>query len=219
MGVVKLCKLSESDLDAIDRAPTFSAVAASVAKGFAGADFAGYHVEFDLKFLTEECRRAGQDIDISSARVFDAARIFFRKHPRHLTDAVREYLGDAVTDGETFHGALADAIHAEHVLEAQLRRWSDVPRAPEALDVYCRNAPDGSIDRNGKIVWNGNDAALNFGKWKGVPLASVSRDYLSWAIGQDFPVDTKTILRDALAGKFPKKESQEAAHENRQAEF
>ena len=61
--------------------------------------------------------------------------IFHRKEPRDLTAAVRFYLD---RDHEGAHSAEADVTATAEVLDAQLERYSDLPRTVDELDGWLR---------------------------------------------------------------------------------
>ena len=39
---------------------------------------------------------------------------------------------------------------------------------------------------------------LSFGKNAGVPIAKLDRGYIEWMLEQNFPEDTKSVLRDLM---------------------
>ena len=64
------------------------------------------------------------------------------------------------------------------------------------------------VDSTGKIIWEGDEAAINFGKHKGQTLreiAKVEPDFFNWIMQKDFPQDVKDIIAKAEAGQFPVK--------------
>jgi DNA polymerase-3 subunit epsilon len=63
-----------------------------------------------------------------------------------------------------------------------------------------------ALDASGKVRWVGGEAVLGFGKHTGKPLrqlAADTPDYLRWILKADFPADTKRIIGEALAGRYP----------------
>lgn len=191
-------------------APRFADVAAEVVARLKGCDLGGFNVaRFDLPLLQAELVRAGKPLDMGGVHVVDAMAIYHAREKRDLASAVRLYLGRA-HDGA--HRAQADAEATLQVLEAQVRHYklaADVP----ALAVAGRSVE--GIDADGKFVWDGAEAVLAFGKYKGKSLRMVARGdagFLRWMLGATFAEDTKAVAREALAGRFPlRKESTRAA--------
>lgn len=74
----------------------------------------------------------------------------------------------------------------------------------EQLAEICNQPMPGFADRDGKLKWQGADLVFAFGKHQGMSLrAPEAPGYMRWMLGQDFPADTKDILRQILAGNFP----------------
>jgi len=178
--------------------PTFKQVARSLLELLEGADLAGFNVRrFDVPLLDRELRDCGLDLGLGGRRVVDAMTIFHRKEPRNLSAAVRFYLE---REHEGAHGAQADLTATLEVLEAQLERYTDLPRSVEELDVWTRTRPD-AIDEAGKFVRRGDDVVFAFGKHRGRSLRDVAAqapDYLDWVVGSDFPEDAKQLVREVL---------------------
>jgi DNA polymerase-3 subunit epsilon len=184
--------------------PTFRQIARGLLDFLEGADLAGFNVSrFDLPLLQRELADCGLDLGLQDRRVVDAMTIFHRKEPRDLEAAVRFYLG---RDHERAHSAEADVVATLEVLDAQLERYDDLPRATADLDAWTRRVPAGAIDRSGKFVFRDGEARLAFGKHQGHSLRQVAREapgYLEWIVQSDFPEDAKQVAERALRGDFP----------------
>jgi DNA polymerase-3 subunit epsilon len=184
--------------------PAFRKIARGLLAWLEGADLAGFNViRFDLPLLDREFRDCGLDLGIAGRRVVDAMVLFHRKEPRDLTAAVRFYL-DRSHEGA--HSAEADVAATADVLDAQLERYTDLPRTVSDLDRWSRAGRPGAVDRNGKFVWKDGEAVFSFGKHAGKPLrqaASQERGYLEWILQSDFPQDAKDLVDQALQGNFP----------------
>lgn len=195
-------------------APRFAALRPRVEELLAGADLLGFNMlSFDLPLLQRELRAAGGELDLTGRRLIDAMRIFHLKEPRHLSAAVRFYCGREM---EGAHDALADTVATLDVFDAQLARYDDLPRDPAALHELCNPRDDACLDATRKLRWNdAGEATLGFGKHKGKTLRELvasSRDYLEWMLRDDsFAPEVKAILRDALAGIFPRRPGADAA--------
>lgn len=186
--------------------PGFREQADAVVALLDGCDLAGFGVaRFDIPLLAEECARAGFLFNAEAVRVLDAQRIFHKKEPRDLTAAVAFYCGAAHPGA---HGAEADALAALNVIEAQLRKYPDLPPTMEGMNAYCSppRRPDWA-DRSGRLKWVNGELVINFGvqqlNRKLRDLAQSNSQFLKWMLKSDFPGDTKRIVADALAGRWP----------------
>ena len=184
--------------------PTFRQIARGLLEFLADADLAGFNVlRFDLPLLDREFRDCGLDLGVARRRVVDAMTIFHRMERRDLGAAVSFYLGRS---HEGAHAAEADVAATAEVLEAQLERYPDLPRAVEELDAWMRGGRTDGVDRSGKFVWKSGEVVLAFGKHQGKKLHRVAREdpgYLEWVSRSDFPEDAKRVASEALAGRFP----------------
>jgi len=184
--------------------PLFKDVAAQIAAVLDGCDLGGFGiVRYDVPILCQEFQRIGVAFTAKDRKLADALVIFHRQEPRDLKAAVRFYLK---RDFPGAHTAADDAEASRHVLEAQIDRYADVPPTVDELDLLCNPRDATWIDENGKLVWAGNEVQLSVGKYAGKTLREIVRsdpDYLKWMVKANFPEDTKSIIRKALAGKFP----------------
>jgi DNA polymerase-3 subunit epsilon len=185
----------------VSDAPAFRQEARGLLDVLKDADLAGFNVRrFDVPLLDREFRDCGLDLALGQRRIVDAMAIFHKKEPRDLSAAVRFFL-DREHAGA--HGADADVQASIEVLEAQLRRYPDLPRTVDALDAFCYPVPPGAVDRGGKFVLREGEVVFAFGRQKGRALsevARVQRDYLEWILKQDFPEDARTLVERALRG-------------------
>ncbi|MHC5210144.1 MAG: 3'-5' exonuclease [Planctomycetota bacterium] len=184
--------------------PTFDALAREVHAYLEGCDLSGFHVEaFDMPLLAHEFERVGIDFPSWSPRIVDTRTLFVLREPRGLAAALSFYCGREHVGA---HGAEADAVASADVLLAQIARYPDLPASVDALHAACHPVAPDAVDAAGKVRWVGGEAVLGFGKHTGKPLrqrAADTPDYLRWIMGADFPPDTKRIIGDALAGRFP----------------
>jgi DNA polymerase-3 subunit epsilon len=186
--------------------PSFREKATEVIKILDGCDLAGFNViRFDIPLLAEEFARAGFEFKVDAVRILDAQRIFHKKEPRDLTAAVAFYCGDLHPGA---HGAEADAIAALNVLDAQFRKYPDLPQTMDELSAFCNPPRDPSwADRHGRLKWVNGEVAINFGaQYIGRKLGELAKNntkFLKWILASDFPGDTKRIVADALEGRFP----------------
>lgn len=191
------------DAEVADK-PLFKDVACLILSELDGCDLGGYNlVRFDIPMLEAEFKRACVTFHMEGRKVVDAQRIFHTREPRDLTAAVAFYCGKRL---ENAHGAEADAEATLDVLEGQLIKYPDLPRDIEALDLYCAARPADWVDRTGRFKWVNGRIVVNFGSKKGQPLdelAAAKSNFLRWILDNNFPADTKDLIRKALDGIYP----------------
>ncbi|MBI2440381.1 MAG: 3'-5' exonuclease [Lentisphaerae bacterium] len=187
-------------------APPFRQLAPQLLEILADCDLGGFGVvRFDIPMLVEEFARAGFQFNPYDRRVADAQQIYHKKEPRDLSAALAFYCGELHPGA---HGAAADALATLAVLEAQLQKYTDLPRSMAELDKYC-NPPRNPAwaDHAGKLKWAQGELVINFGAQnigrKLKDLARADPKFLKWILKSDFPADTKRIVADALEGRFP----------------
>ncbi len=203
-------------------APTFKALAPSLAREFAGCDFAGFNSNsFDVPLLAEEFLRAGIDFNFSGCRLVDAQAIFHKMERRNLAAAYRFYCGRRMEDDFKAHLADQDTEATYMVLKGELDMYA--PGRQEEPDRQLENDIDAlaafsrmndNVDFAGRIVWrdlvdsqgnpvlgaDGNPVrheVFNFGKYKGRDVVEVFRldpGYYSWILKSEFTRNTKQVL-------------------------
>lgn len=190
--------------------PTFAQVRGEVEKMLTDCDLAGYNsIRFDGPLIMNELRRAGSELDLRGVRHLDAMVIFRMMEPRNLTAAYRKYCDKELVDA---HSALADTQATLEVLDAQVGYYDAVPDDVDALHALCNPDEGRFVDRGRKFVWNDEgQAVFTFGKHQHEVLNLVAADprkrgYLEWMLNKDFSEEVKGILREALAGVFPRRD-------------
>ncbi len=191
------------DADVAD-VQSFDALAPEIHAAFEGCDLSGFNAErFDIPLLAAEFRRVGRTFPASGTRVIDSRTIFVRREPRDLAAAVSFYCGRS---HEGAHRAEADAVAAADVLLAQLERYDDMPRDVEALHELLHPTDPTWIDSQGKLAWHCGEPVLTFGKHRERSLRELveqEADYLRWVLTSDFPEDTKSVIAEAMEGRYP----------------
>ncbi len=184
--------------------PTFAGIVDEVDAFLAGCDLAGYNLlHFDIPILEEEFMRCGRDLGADSRRVLDAQKIFHKKEPRDLSAAVRFFCG---REHDGAHGAEADALATLDVIKGEFERYQDLPCTIEEIEKEFNNLDPANVDRAGRIRWVNGEAVIAFGKKKGISLRELyekDKSFLKWIMKGDFPIDTRKIAENALAGIFP----------------
>lgn len=179
-------------------APLFEHIAEKLFIGFRECDFTGYNAKaFDIKFLIEEFKRCR--MTFVPGRIVDTFTIFKKYNPRNLTAAVSFYLREDHVDA---HSAMADARAALRVLRAQLLLHKELPRTIEELDAIAKTNPN-FVDTEGKFIWKDGEVYINFGGRNGVALKKCDRNYLEWMSRKEFTAEVKSIVINALNGKYP----------------
>ena len=188
-------------------APTFAQLASTVAALLSDRDLTGYNVaRFDRRLLAAEFGRVGVEDPTVGALVIDAYTIFVRQEPRSLDAALRFY---GIQEGEATrqaHDASSDVEATVAVLVAQLNTYPDLPKTVDGLHDWLNPSDPNRIDTDGKLIWRDDVATVAFGAQAGTSLADLAasdRDFLEWVLRKDFSDEVKTIVRDALAGRFP----------------
>lgn len=204
-----------TDADVQDQ-PTFLQIAPALAPKLLHVDITGFNVDFDLKFLRAEIKRANVTWPWNN-HVVDAFKIYMKMLPHNLTNAYREFggeHGERLPEGETLddaHDAAVDVRATEIVLRGQLLRWPNLPRTVEALSEFCFPHRKDAIDSIGKFVWVENEPCITFGKYtrasggKPFPMRQIDRNYWRFITDNDFPEDCKAIAQAAMMGIYPTK--------------
>src|SRR5215469_1743232 len=105
--------------------PKFRKIAATVERFLMDCDLAGFNsVKFDIPMLVNEFERARVPFSLEGRRLVDAMRIFHMKERRDLTAAHLFYCKKKHTQA---HSALHDARVCWEVLQAQLKKYKDIP--------------------------------------------------------------------------------------------
>ncbi len=200
-GASKVHGIQDED---VAEAPSFEQLAAEIQAAFEGCDLSGFHAErFDIPLIAAEFRRVGLSFPAPGTKVIDSRTLFVLQEPRSLTAAVSFYCGRS---HEGAHRALADAVATADVLEAQLARYSELPQEVDALHDFLHPSDPNWIDSAGKFAWHCGEAVITFGKHKDRSLKEMvekEANYLRWVMDKDFPEDVKSIIADALEGRYP----------------
>lgn len=184
----------------VQDAPTFRELAPKLLGLLAHCDLCGFNISrFDLPCLTAEFRRAGVPFDLHGRSVIDVQAIFHGKEPRDLGAALRFYCGKQHLRA---HSALADARACLGILQAQVRRYRDLPCAVEGLAEFSASRDIAFLDSGRWFEPRDELPWFARGKHWGKALGEVARgepDYLRWLLGeQGVPEDTKRLVKQAL---------------------
>jgi len=184
--------------------PPFKDIAADVNVIFENCDLSGFNLlRYDIPLLVEEMARAEIRFEVENRKVVDAQRIYHQQEPRNLTAALAFYCNEMHLGA---HGAMSDVTATMRVIDAQLRRYSNLPRDVPSLDTYCNPRDPNWVDRSGRLKWINKTVAINFGKKKGVALKTLINNdpgFIKWLLKSDFPPDVKEIVEQGQRGEWP----------------
>ncbi len=190
--------------DMVADKPPFEIFAPKIQAFLTHCDLSGFNIaRFDVPFLQAELLRYNAALDLESTKLIDAQVIFHRNEPRDLSAAYHFYCGGEHIDA---HDALADVRVTVDILDAQLKKYTNLPQDMEGLHNYCVPKDNRWVTSDRKFYWRNGEAVLSFGKHRGQTLAWLvenQRDYLIWMQNGDFTDETKAVIADALQGIFP----------------
>ncbi len=193
-----------SDEDVKD-CPTFKQVAHEINNFIKNCDLGGYNSnKFDIPCLAEELLRAGIPVDFKSRRLVDVQQVFYKMEPRTLSAAYKFYCNQ---DLENAHEAMADVNATIAILEAQLDKYEgQIENDVNALHKFTGG--DDYVDYARRIIMKDGVPVFNFGKHKGVPVATVFKkepQYYDWMMQSDFALHTKQCISEILNQTLLKK--------------
>ena len=191
--------------EALVGAPPFKAIVSEVLSFIGEADFGGFNVErFDLPLLEREVFESGLRLEWRHRTVYDAQKIYHIHEKRDLKAAYRFFCDKDLTNA---HTALGDASAALEILSAQIARYGTGNEYLESLIDFEYEPMSGFFDSERKFRWWNGELYPAFGKYgrKHSVREIVQRDaaYVQYLLTTDFDDRVKSMLQEALAGKFP----------------
>lgn len=182
--------------------PRLQFVAESLIAFLAGCDLCGFNIKrFDLPLLCLELSRIKANLPLDDRAIVDLLEIFNRYERHDLAAAVKFYCGKEHSQA---HKAAADVLATAQVLDSMLGRYDGLPRSIFGLDQHFRDP--NSVDLMGNFVKVQGEVCFTFGKHSGRPLdkvAKTDRSYLEWMLKEDFLMDSKALIRQALGVARP----------------
>jgi len=189
--------------------PGFSHFAPKIKDYLDQCDLSGFNIaRFDVPFLQAEMNRHGQPLDLNKMKIVDAQTIFHKMEPRTLSAAYRFYCDG---EHEDAHDAMGDVRVTLEVLSAQLYKYPDLPKNVDKLGTFTTIKDERWVTSDRKFYWRHAEPVIAFGKHKGKKLQWIFEndiDYLKWMENGVFADDTKEMIREALKGRFPKKQEE-----------
>lgn len=183
----------------VENAPLFKDEAKKLLEIFSNCYFSGFNISsYDLPLLRQEFLRAGEAFSFQSSDIIDSKTIFHAFEQRNLSAAYQFYCGKELTEA---HDAMVDSLASAEVLMAQIDRYG----AKEIMEVQAKYSQD-FFDADGKFYWKDGQVCFAFSKHKHRSLAEVMEKeptFLDWMLAQDFSEEVRTLIKNALKGKFP----------------
>jgi DNA polymerase-3 subunit epsilon len=160
----------------------------------------GYNVSFDIRFLEQEFKRLGLELDLSKKLVVDPLRIWHSMEPRKLENAYERFVGGELGGA---HAADADTKAVLDVLAGMKGAFKLESATPEQLAELT--APDRAswIGGSRHIRWEAGLIVIGFGKYEGRPLYHVAQedaDYIRWIRDSEFPKHVHSLCKGAVSG-------------------
>ncbi|PLX32279.1 MAG: DNA polymerase III subunit epsilon [Ignavibacteria bacterium] len=185
-------------------APTFQQLATRLIEFLDNCDLSGFNLRrFDLPLLLQEFQRCGEKFLLEGRHIIDVQTIFHSREPRDLSAALQFY---CAREHSGAHGAMADVQATADVLFAQLERYEDLPHTIAELESVVHPKDPSWLDEEGKLVRDGNNVIITFGKHRGTSLSKIierDRDYIQWILDGNFHPSTKAVIRKALEEYTP----------------
>lgn len=148
---------------------------------------------FDIKFLTEECKRWGLELNLDNKKMYDSFAMECRFSPRDLSSVYNKYTG-LVLEGA--HDALEDVKATKEVFRHQMMQKN---LEYKDIDEFQENnllSPDGSI-RNAASPGEPLKIVFAIGKYKDsefINIAEKDPSYIKWYMENVASNHTKKIL-------------------------
>ncbi|MBU0560430.1 MAG: hypothetical protein KKG93_12775 [Bacteroidetes bacterium] len=127
--------------------------------------------------------------------IIDPMVIFKKKESRGLKTAYLFYCDRAL---ENAHDAEVVTRAAKEIFLAQLEYYNDIGNNLNEISAFSSYDDFRQADISRKLLYNENGQLIfNYGKHRH-KLVADHLDHVQWVLDNDFPEDTKEILRDFL---------------------
>ena len=202
-GVVsELTGITDED---VKGAPAFKDIAGEVFEFLEGCDVAGFNVaRFDLPLLQREIYDSGLKVNWEGVKTYDAQKVFHLNEKRDLTAAYDFYCHKNLNNA---HSAMADTQATLEILEAQVTKYDEEKEGLESLSKFDYQQTAEFLDDERKFRWWDGKAYMMFGKYARKyslqEVVRMDRGYLEWILSAKFSEEVKTLVSNALQGRFP----------------
>ena len=148
---------------------------------------------FDIRFLNEECKRWGLELDLDDKKTYDSFAMECRFSPRDLSSTYKRYTG-LILEGA--HDSLNDVKATKEVFRCQMEKYG---LKYGDIDEYQENnllTPDGSI-RNAAAPGEEIKIVFAVGKYKDSEFMSITKKdpgYIKWYMENVASNYTKKVL-------------------------
>jgi len=192
--ITKITGIKNSD---VRDAPSFAAVAESLAELIKGCDICGFNSNrFDVPFLLHEFERAGIKDALDDCEFIDVFNLYCKFNPRTLSAAYAEYCGKSLNA----HKAEDDTRATLEVLESIIGEHDHEIEDESVSGLAELSKKKESLDILGIIIKSERGPVFAIGKNKG-ELVAECRDYCDWIItASDFSENTKRVIKMILKG-------------------
>jgi len=202
-AVSKITGIRDED---VKNEPAFSEIAQEVVAFLGDCDIGGFNIErFDMPVLERELIACGLKFELGNRVIYDAQKIYNVHEKRNLTAAYKFYCNKPL---ENAHSALDDAQAALEILDAQISKYGSPEEGLHSLRGIDYERSLDYFDKERKFRWWDGKLYPMFGKHARrtsiKELAEKYPDYLEWIISKDFSEEVKSMIKEALAGNFPK---------------
>jgi len=200
--VSELTGITDKD---VEKAPKFQDLAKDVLEFLKGAELGGFNIErFDLPLLERELQEAGHVFNWRLGHVYDAQVVFHMNARRDLTAAYEFYCGKRLDDA---HTAMADTQATMEILAAQVKQYGDGEEGVEALKAFQYRPSLDFYGSDRKFRWWNGKLYMMFGKYARKQslqeIVKIDKGYLEWILSADFSEEVKTLVGNAIKGRFP----------------
>ena len=173
-------------------APTFFQIAKALNEYMAGCDFGGYNSDnFDIPLLIEEFNRCKIEFPTWEPIFVDVLKYERLLNSHKLGDTYKRYTGNDLEDA---HDALNDVRATLEILLLQTKENPEI--TPKEIDEKCQDEKK-RFDYAGKTYIKDGVVYWSFGKNVNKPVVD-ELHYANWVLGSDFPLQTKTKIRELL---------------------
>jgi len=202
---IKIHGITDAD---IAGKPSFREFAPKLFEFIKDCDLGGFEIKrFDLPLLETEFQRAGILYSRKEKLIVDVLTIYHEFEPRNLSAAYKKYCNKEL---EGAHRSEVDVRATVDVFKSQLEQHEKLPKDILGLHEFCNRKDPNWVDSDGKFIWVGDTIVINFSKHKGRTLEDMGKNeigFLNWIISNDFSLEVKEITKNALNGRFPKRQN------------
>jgi len=205
----EVIKINNITNEMVEGKPTFKEIGEKMLKFTDGCDFAGFNVNFDLRFLIEECNRCGFEFNMIGKKVVDLMEMYHLMEPRDFKTAMSFYCNEVIDKKEILSSEDVNK-KGVNLLSSMINKYNDktletkegVEKIDNSIETLNKlfNKNNGSLDSAGFIKLNaGGRPVFTRGKNEGALVSETllsDKSYFDFlTIKSDLPADTKSVIR------------------------